>query len=282
VTSLLGGFDLERASLNAPDDALTVGPKLVERRYHGVSLGLARRAVAYDTVNWVAGRALLDVPRGVEYEGMAGVGREDVARRGAGFGSLWLGRIWIPNADRLTSVDLWTSGYLIGGRNNFDAASARALVSTYLHQSFGVLTLHASAEKLVNPDPDVRALATFDPTIALVPEAYRLSENAFATEVGESHRLRPIGRIGDVDGAVFFAGSLRSASALSQHDHFGVAAVGTGLRLIPAGQGSGTMRIDLLVPVAYSRGARSRPTLAISVAPWLQNNRQRDDPRLRQ
>ena len=282
VTSLLGGFDLERASLNAPDDALTVGPKLVERRYHGLSTGLGRRAVAYDTVSWVAGRALLDVPRGVEYEGMIGAGREDVARRGAGFGSLWLGRMWIPSEDRLTSVDLWTSGYLIGGRNNFDAASARALVSTYVHQSFGILTVHASAEKLVNPDPDVRALATFDPTIALIPEAYRLSENAFATEVGESHRLRSVGRAADVDGALFVAGSLRTASALSQHDHFGVAALGAGLRLIPGGQGSGTLRIDLLVPVAGSRGARTRPTLAVSVAPWLQNNRQREDPRLRQ
>lgn len=282
VVSILGGLDLERAALNAPDNALTVGPKLVARRYHGLSTGLARRAVAYDTVSWLAGRALLDVPRGLEFEGMIGGGREDVARRGAGFGSLWAGRMWVPTPARLTSVDFWTSGYLIGGRNNFDAASARALVSTYAHQRFATLAVHASAEKLVNPDPDVRALATFDPTIALIPEAYRLSENAFAAEVAESHRLRSVGHAAEVEGAVFVAASLRTASALSQHDHFGVATVGAGLHLVPGGQGSGTLRLDVMLPVARSRGVRSGPSLAISVAPWLQSNRQREDPRLRE
>lgn len=283
VTSVLVGADFEHASLNAPDEARTVGPKLVERRYHGPSVGLARRAVAFDTVNWVGARhALLDVPRGIEMEGMIGAGREDVARRGAGFGSVWIGRMWVPTPDRVFLVDVWSSGYLVGGRDTFDAASSRAVLAAYVHAGATVFSLHGAAEKVVNPDPDMRALATFDPTLALLPQAYRLSENALAGELEATHPLRSIGRLADLQGAIFTAGSLRTASALSQSDHIGVAAIGAGLRVVPLAQGSGTLRLDVLYPVAANRNARHGATVAVSVAPWLQANRQREDPRLRQ
>lgn len=283
ATSILFGADFERASLNAPDRALVVGPRLVQRRYHGPTVGLGRRAVAFDTVGWLSQRQLLvDVPLGVELEGLIGVGHEDVSGGTASFGSAWIGRMWIPSYQSLVSVDFWTSGYLIANRRNFDAASSRALVSYYARRGSSLLTLHGAAEKLVNPDPDVRALETFDPTISLIPTPYRLSENAVAAQAEEAWPLHlPIRAVG-LDGAVFIATSLRTASALSQRDHFGVTAVGAGLRLLPGGSGSGALRLDLLYPVFRSAGARRGPVVAVSVAPWLQSNRQREDPRLRQ
>lgn len=279
---LLFGFDLEHASLNAPDNSLTVGPKLVERRYHGATVGLSRRAAVFDTVGWLAERQILvDVPLGLEMEGLISGGREDVSRHPAAFGSVWLGKMWVPAAERLASLDFWSSGYRIGSRNNFDAASTRALVSYYARHGSTLYSAHAAAEKLVNPDPDVRALQTFDPTLSLIPAAYRLSENAVAAEVERATHIRSPIRAFGIDAALFTAASYRTASALSQSDHFGVAAVGAGLRLLPAAQGSGSLRLDVLYPVLKSPGTRRGVTLAVSVTPWLQSNRQRDDPRVR-
>lgn len=280
--SILFGADFEHASLNVPDNALVVGPRLVDRRYYGPSVGLGRRAVVFDTVGWLTERQLLvDVPLGLEAEGLIGAGREDVSRRGAAFGSAWLGKMWIPARQRLVSLDMWTSGYRIGGRRNFDDASSRALFSYYARRGGTLYSLHGAAEKLVNPDPDLRALETFDPTISLIPTPYRLSENAFAGGFeGARHIHSPVRAVG-LDGAVFMATSLRTASALSQRDHFGVVAVGTGLRVIPTGTGSGSLRLDLLYPVLKSPGVRRRPSFAVSVTPWLQSNRAREDPRLR-
>ncbi len=282
ANSLLFGFDFDRASLNAPDNTLTVGPRLVERRYHGPTVGLARRSAVFDTVGWLAERQLLvDVPLGVELEGTISGGREDVSRHAAAFGSVWIGKMWIPGIERLASLDVWSSGYRIGNRNNFDAASSRILFSYYTRRSGALYSLHIAAEKLVNPDPDVKALQTVDPTIPLIPIVYRLSENAVAAEFERATHIRSPIRAFNLDAAIFTAESFRTASALSQSDHFGVAAIGAGLRLLPAAQGSGSMRLDVLYPVLRSPEARRGFTVAISITPWLQSNRQRDDPRLR-
>lgn len=282
ANSILFGFDFERASLNAPDNSLTVGPKLVERRYHGPTVGLARQAAVFDTVGWLAERQLLvDVPLGIEMEGLVSVGREDVSRQPASFGSLWLGKMWVPGEQRLASLDFWSSGYRIGGRNNFDAASTRALMSYYTRPGAALYTVHVAVEKLVNPDPDVRALETYDPTLALIPTVYRLSENAAAAEIERATHVRSPVHAFNIDAAIFSAASYRTASALSQRDHFGVAAVGAGLRLVPGAQGSGSLRLDVLYPVLRSPQARHGLTFAVSITPWLQSNRQREDPRLR-
>ncbi|MGI8547228.1 MAG: hypothetical protein ACR2M1_07825, partial [Gemmatimonadaceae bacterium] len=253
------------------------------RRYYGPTVGISRQAVAFDTVGWLAERQLLvDVPLGLEMEALIGAGHEDVSRQAAAFGSAWLGKMWIPSPERLISVDLWTSGYLIGSHRTLDAASSRGLVSYYARRGNTLLSLHGAAEKLVNPDPDVRALETFDPTISLIPTPYRLSENAVAAQVEEARHLHSVIRTVGLDGAVFVATSIRTASALSQHDHFGVTGLGAGLRLVPGGAGSGSLRLDVLYPVLKSPGTRRGPTIAVSVTPWLQSNRQREDPRLRQ
>lgn len=282
VNSILFGADFERASLNAPDNALTVGPNLVERRYHGPTIGFARRAAAFDTVSWVAERGvLIDIPLGLEMEGLVSGGREDVSREPAAFGSVWAGRMWIPGAQRLAAVDFWSSGYHIKNQPNFAAASTRALASYYARNGSVLYSVQLAAEKLVNPDPDVRALQTFDPTLPVIPDVYRLSENAAAIEFERAtHVWTPV-RALNVDFATFTAASYRTASALSQHDHFGVAVVGAGLRLLAASQGSGSLRLDLLYPAFRSPGTRNGVSFAVSVAPWLEANRQRDDPRLR-
>ncbi|MDQ6737452.1 MAG: hypothetical protein M3Z30_07105 [Gemmatimonadota bacterium] len=282
ANSILFGIDLERAFLNAPDKSLTVGPKLVERRFHGGTVGIGRRAAEYDTVGWMAQRHLLiDVPRGFETEGLLSFGREDVSRHAAAFGSIWVGRMWVPGVQKLETMDFWASGYRIGSRNNFDAASTRALFSSYTRHGSTLYTIHVSGEKLVNPDPDVRALATYDPTLSLVPELFRLSENAAAAEVERATHVRSPIHAFNLDAAMFTAASYRTASARSQHDHYAVVAVGAGLRLIPGAQNSGTLRLDAFYPVVRSPTGRHGITFALSIAPWLQANRQREDPRNR-
>lgn len=282
ANSILFGIDFERAFLNAPDKSLTVGPKLVQRRFHGGTVGIARRAAAYDTVGWMAERHLLiDVPRGFETEGLLSFGREDVSRHAGAFGSIWVGRMWVSGDQKLETMDFWASGYRIGSRNNFDAASSRALFSSYTRHGSSLYTIHVSGEKLVNPDPDVRALATYDPTLSLVPELFRLSENAASAEVERATHVRSPIHAFNVDAALFTAASYRTASARSQHDHYAVVAVGAGLRLIPGGQNSGTLRLDAFYPVVRSPTGGHGITFALSIAPWLQANRQREDARNR-
>ena len=282
ANSILFGFDFERAFLNAPDNSPTVGPKLVERRYHGPTAGIARRAAAFDTVSWLTERhVIIDVPRGAEAEGLLSIGREDVSRYAAAFGSIWLGRMWIPGQQQLGSFDFWASGYRIGSRNNFDAASSRALFSYYARHGSALYSVHLAGEKLVNPDPDVRALATYDPTLPLVPTVYRLSENAVSAEFERATHIPSPTRAVNLDAALFTASSYRYASAVSQNDHYTVVALGAGLRVLTGSQGSGALRLDALYPVFRSPGGSHGITLALSIAPWLQANRQREDPRNR-
>jgi hypothetical protein len=281
--NFLIGADAEHAALNAPDRALVVGPHLVEREYYGLKIGLQRRAAAFDTLTWLVEKQILvDVPVGFEWDALAGFGHERITRGPAIFLNGWTGRMWERGLETLSQLDLWGSGYRAARRQNWDDASVRGAFSTYDNTPAGVRSLHLVAEKLVNPDPDVRALSNLDISAYAVQDAYRLAEEAYAAELGQSVHLRNLTKSFALDGGFFTAGSLRRKSPFSQSDHVTVVTVGTGLRLVPTIPGSGTVRFDVLVPVIHSKGAFRHPVFAVSLSPWLEASRHREDPRLHQ
>lgn len=283
VDRFLFGADAERAQLNAPDRAPVVGPHLVKRDYRGVKIGLSRQAAVFDTLSWLIEKQILvDVPRGFEWEALGGVGREGIARKPATFLNGWVGRMWEHNPDVLSQLDLWGSGYRVAGRQNWDDASVRAAYSNYKRASYGVWSAHILAEKLVNPDPDVRALANLDISAFAVKRAYRFAEEAYAASVQQTAHVRDLTNSLSLDLAGFFAASLRRKSPFSQSDHVTVGVVGAGLMVIPILPGSGSIRLDAMYPVVRSRGTERKVVFALSVSPWLEASRHREDPRLRQ
>ncbi len=283
VTAVLFGADAEWAELNAPDAAPVVGPRLVKREYVGAKLGTSRRSVSFDTLTWlVQKQVIVDVPEGIEWEAIAGLGYESVVAEPALFLSAWTGRMWVPNSSNLLQLDFWGTGYRLARVGIWEAASVRAQFSSYKRAGDGVFATHIAAEKLVNPDPDVRALANIDVTSFVLPPTYRLAEEAYASSIQQTRHLANISSGLGLDAAGFVAASWRRKSPVSQSDHLGVTVLGAGLRIIPRTPGSGVIRLDILYPIASSALVRRRPVFAISLAPWLEASRQREDPRLRQ
>ena len=283
VDRLLFGVDGERAELNAPDRAPVVGPHLVKREYLGVKAGLSRQAAVFDTLTWLVEKQILvDVPVGFEWEGLAGAGCEAVTGSPAIFLNGWVGRMWAHRAEQLSQLDLWGSGYRVAGRHNWDDASVRAAYSNYRHKGYGVWSAHLLAEKLVNPDPDVRALSNLDISAFAVKREYRFAEEAYAASVQQTGHIRDLTKSLSLDVEGFFAGSLRRKSPFSQSDHVTVGVVGVGLRVIPTLPGSGSVRLDAMYPFIRSRGTERKMVFALSLSPWLETSRHREDPRLRQ
>ncbi len=279
----LFGADAERATLNAPDRAPVVGPHLVDREYTGVKVGFARQAAAFDTLTWlIQKQILIDVPKGFEWDGLAGVGRDRISGSNGIFLNGWTGRMWEHGEKSLSQIDLWGSGYRFAKRNNWDDASVRGAFSSYTKISKGILSAHVLGEKLVNPDPDVRALSNLDITSYAIQRVYRFAEEAYAASLQQTLHLRDLTHSLALDGAVFTAGSLHRKSPLSQTDHVTVFVIGTGLRLIPTLPGSGAMRLDVMYPIVRSKGVARKPVFALSLSPWLEASRHREDPRLRQ
>lgn len=283
VDQFLFGADAEQATLNAPDRAPVVGPHLVKRDYKGLKAGFARHSASFDTLTWLVERQILvDVPVGFEWEGLAGAGREEVSGRPGIFLNGWTGRMWERSPRSLSQLDLWGSGYHFSGRRNWDDASVRGAFSSYTRAANGVFSAHLLAEMLVNPDPDVRALSNLDITSYAVNRAYRFAEEAYAASLQQTVHIHDITHALALDGVFFSAGSLRRKSPLSQSDHVVVLVLGSGLRLTPTLPGSGSVRLDVMYPIVRSRGAERKPVFALSLSPWLEASRHRDDPRLRQ
>ncbi|MBA3644884.1 MAG: hypothetical protein H0W63_01770 [Gemmatimonadaceae bacterium] len=283
VDRVLFGADAERAELNAPDRAPVVGPHLVKRDYKGLKAGVSRHAAAFDTVSWLIEKQILvDIPIGFEWEMLAGAGREGVTSKPATFLTGWAGKMWMHNPEKLSQLDLWGSGYLIAGRHNWDAANVRAAYSKYKRAGYGVWSAHILAEKLVNPDPDVRALSNLDVSAFAVKRPYRFAEEAYAASVQQTGHVTDLTKSFSLDVAGFFAGSLRRKSPFSQTDHVTVGVVGVGLLVIPRLPGSGTIRLDAMYPFLHSRVTERKVVFALSLSPWLEASRHREDPRLRQ
>ena len=275
-----GGQTREVVSASAP----VLGPLDVHRSFAGIDVGLARHTAQYESNDWllpqpVGGAAggtarLADIPRGGEGEVLAAVGRDFLTGRPAIRMDAWGGRMWSPGQHSLVTADVWAAGFRTGPE--WSAASVRGALGAYHAAARGLWSAHIAGEELTDPDPTVRALSTFDPTIPSLPPRSRLAEAALAGSLERTLHLRPVAHSYMLDAAAFGAGSYRWDPASSVRDRFGIAAVGVGLRLSPLRQGIATLRLDVGVPVMHSAGLSSRPFVALSVSPWLGAGRRRD------
>ena len=133
-----------------------------------------------------------------------------------------------------------------------------------------------TAERLLNPDPDVRSFVTIDPTARLLPDRNRLAEAALGIEAERDIRLFPLTRSWALSGADFAAASSRWESVEPSPEHVDVATLGLGLRLTPTRLGRATARLDIGYPIAASSSLASRAVyVGIGLSPWWGDDRHR-------
>lgn len=278
VTALQGGVEYERAGLAAAPGTPRVGSARVRRELAALDVGVRRRSVAFDTLTWLLpGDGIVDVPRSLEFDVLSGVGRESVTGGPVVHLDAWAGRLWRPDARSLLAADLWTSGYRTADR--WSAGTLRGAVAWRHAAARGLWTARADGEWLFDPDPDLRAMVSADPTAAALPREQRLAQGVLALSLEREVRLRPLSRSWALDGAAFVAASSRwDPAALGDGgvERLGVGVAGVGLRLAPTRLGRATARLDLGLPVLRGPGVRGRPFLAISISPWLEQGRHRD------
>jgi hypothetical protein len=283
VVALLAGAEGERTALAAGAGSVLVGPDEVRREFAGADVGLARRSVIYDTLTWLLpGAAIVDVPLALEGEAVVAVGRE--LRTGETMTHLdaWSGRMWRSGARSLLVGDLWMSGYY--GTRGVESATLRGSLTAYHAARRGLWTARFGAERLVAPDPDLRAMRLADPTLEALPDRARMAEAVTTLSLERSVNLVSASRSWMVGGAAFAAGSARWDPAdepESGLEGVYVGAVGVGFRLVPKKAGRATARLDLGFPLLRSAATRSGPFVSISITPGLDQGRQRDGRRER-
>jgi hypothetical protein len=275
VFSLLGGIEAERADLFASAGTLVLGPSSARRSFAAMDVGAGVRSASYDTLTWMLpGGRIVDVPVGVEAEAILGAGPDFISQTGVFHTDFWAGRTWRPGRGSLVVGDVWASGYF--GDERIDAATMRLGVTAFRAASRGLWKGQVGFERLFNPDPDLRGMASVDPTIAVIPRDSRLAQTgAFASLERSAHLFR-LTRSWVLDGAAFGATSARWDAVAMEPEILHTAVLGGGLRLAPTKTGRGTFRLDVGYPVVASPTLHRRTFVALSVAPWFGDMRQRD------
>lgn len=280
ATRLLFGVEDEQVRETASATSPVIGALDVHRSFAAVDIGVGRRSASYAANDWLlpqrnpAAPTIADIPRGTEGELVAGLGRDFITGGLAIHLDAWGGRMWTPSKRSLITADAWMSGFRSG--SDWTAGSVRAALSGYRDATRGLWIAHAAVEQLTDPDPTVRALVTFDPTLPTLPSRNRLAESAVAASLERTLHVRSVSGSYMLDVAAFGAGSFRSDPASSTAERFGVGALGAGIRLSPLREGIATLRLDVGFPVIRSEGISSRPFLAVSISPWTGAGRQRD------
>lgn len=291
ATALIAGLEYQSAAVSAAPGAMIVGPRTVRRAFAGVDVGATRRTAHYRQNSWLLGgdpartpanaassRGIADLPVGFEGEGVVAVGRDFASGRPGLHADLWGGRVWVPGERWVVTTDAWASGYRLG--NSWTAGSARAAVGIMHPAARGLWTARIAGEQLTDPDPDVRALATVDPTLRALNTRSGLAETAFAASLERSARLVAVGHGYTLHGALFGAASMRWDPALpgtsSGTDRLYVGAAGLGIRLVPTRFGRATLRLDLGFPLLRSASLPARPFIGFSIVPSFSAGRHRD------
>ena len=275
AVSLLAGVEGEHTIVSTGPGARVVGPGAVRRRFVGADVGVRRSAAAYDTLTWLLPKSpIIDVPLSTELELIVAQGYDFATRGAMTHVDVWTGRMWHPRERLLIVGDAWSSGF--ARENGWDAATLRGSLALYAPASGGLWSARIAGERLYAPDPDVRTLASDDPTSDALPEEARFAQSGLSASLERSRHLRGLTHSWALDGALFAAASYRSDPVALNPEGLTVGAVGLGLRVVPTKIGRATFRIDVGYPLLRSRELRQRPYVGISFTPGLEGGRQRD------
>jgi len=282
ATTLLLGAELDSAaSVRSPSQTRALGESRA-RSFIGADIGVMRRTAQFDTASWVVpNRGFLDVPIGWESDVVIGAGRERVVGSPALKMDSWLGRIWVPSRGRILMADGWLSGY--AGRGVDANQIARASVAWYAEAPNGMWGLRATAERLLDIDPDLRGLSLMhlaDYSAPAMPGHAQRGGSALAASMERSAHIFYVGGSSVVDAGAFVAGSYRWKVEDVPGEQLRAGVLGARLRVLSANGGVQSIRIDVGYPVIRSEVLSRRPFAVMTIGTLFDVSRQRDGRRI--
>jgi hypothetical protein len=284
VTTLLAGAEFDSAAAISPSRRMAAGaaPSTPHvRSFLGADVGVLHRTARYDTASWVVpGRGFLDVPLGWEADGVLGAGYERDARTPALKLDAWMGRVWIPTRGRILMVDAWASGY--AGRNVDANQIARVSAGWYQQGWRGMWAARATGERLIEVDPDLRALSLLPLADYTAPAVRPYTVHGGSTLAGSLERavhLFPVGAASVVDAGAFVAGSYRWQVSGVPGGTLGAGVAGARFRLLAANGAVSSVRVDVGAPFALSAALPRRPFVVLTIGTLFDVSRQRDGRR---
>jgi hypothetical protein len=282
ATTLLLGAELDSAT-SVPSAARSGAANAVRARsFIGADLGVMRRTAQFDTATWVVpDRGFLDVPLGWESDVVIGAGRERVVGTNALKLDSWLGRIWVPRRGSILMTDAWLSGY--AGRGVEANHIARASVAWYAEARGGMWGLRATAEQLVDIDPDLRGLSLMqlgDYTSPALPGYAARGGRAFAASAERTAHLFYVGGNSVFDAGAFVAGSYRWRVEDVPGGQLRAGIVGARFRVLSANGGVSSIRVDVGYPVVRSEMLANRAFARMTIGTLFDVSRQRDGRRI--
>lgn len=269
------GAERMRARIESSPGALLVGPAQVTRDVSGPLVGISRSSLSFMTRPLLVGSSeQVELPTAVEGDATVTIGRDAVTGEPTRHVDAWIGKLWGVGSSAIISANGWWSGFK--GASEWNAGDTRASLLALVPVRGGSWSARLAGESLRDPDPDTRALVSFDPTARLLPSR-GLAEAAALATVEREWRGPRVGGSYDLGGALFMSASRRwdlaSYTSLASRD---VAVLGAGLRLLPTRIARATLRLDVSVPVGAPSGLSHRPIVSFTLTPWLEHERHRD------
>jgi hypothetical protein len=283
ITMLLAGAEFDSAVAVLAPRSLVAGaiPVTRARGFVGADVGVLHRTARYDTAGWVVpGRGFLDVPLGWEADAVLGAGYERVVRTPALKLDAWLGRVWVPTRGRILMLDGWASGY----RGRGVAANHIARVSAGWYESAprGLWGARLTAERLLEVDPDLRALSLTQIADFTSPALRPFSVPGGASVSGSIERavhLFPVTSSSVLDAGAFVAGSRRWQVDGVPGGTLHAGVVGARFRLLSANGAVNSVRVDIGYPVIRSEVLPRRAFTMLTIGTLFDVSRQRDGRR---
>jgi hypothetical protein len=284
VTMLMAGAEFDSAAAISPSVRMPFGapPSTPHvRSFLGADVGVLRRTAQYDTASWVVpGRGFLDIPLGWEADAVLGGGYERDARSPALKLDAWMGRVWIPSRGRIVMVDGWASGY--AGRGVDANQIARFSAAWYEHAARGMWGLRVTAERLLEVDPDLRALSLMplaDYTAPAVRPYSVRGGTSIAASLERTVHIVAVGAASVLDAGAFVAGSSRRQVTGVPDEKLDAGVAGARFRLLSANGAVSSVRVDLGYPFAASAVLPRRPFAVLTIGTLFDVSRQRDGRR---
>lgn len=282
ATTVLLGAELDSAA-SVPSAARMRAPGATRARsFIGADIGVMRRTAQFDTATWVVpNRGFLDVPLGWESDVVLGAGRERVVGSPALKLDSWIGRVWIPRRGRILMADGWVSGY--AGRGVDANHIARASMAWYAEAARGMWGLRATAERLLEIDPDLRGLSLMqlgDYSSPALPGYAARGGRSLAASAERSVHLAYVGGNSILDAGGFLAGSYRWRVDDVPGGQLRAGVVGARFRVLSANGGVNSIRFDVGYPVVRSDVLPRRAFALMTIGTLFDVSRQRDGRRI--
>jgi hypothetical protein len=282
ATMIMLGAEIDSAASVPSASRMRAPGQPRARSFVGADVGIMRRTAQFDTATWVVpDRGFLDVPLGWESDVVIGAGRERVVGAPALKLDSWLGRVWIPGRGRILMADGWVSGY--AGRGVDANHIARASVAWYAEAPLGMWGLRATAEQLIEIDPDLRGLSLMqlaDYSAPALPGYAARGGRSIAASAERTAHLAYVGGNSVLDAGGFLAGSYRWSVDDVPGGQLRAGVIGGRLRVLSANGGVNSIRVDVGYPVIRSEVMPRRAFALMTIGTLFDVSRQRDGRRI--